>query len=284
MSKIALVSFRLGENGREGNRASPQRRAIVEAAVKQASANGTSHVILPGWTFTYSDSQIREGTYQKEILLLAELSRDCRVSIFAEFTWRRGNKTDEFRSPPESLGYLVFEHGEKLPTAIGQHFTSGNGVAKRNDAYQRVAHEVFSGGRSVVSQGVDFLLLVCGENNFLANVQSDVRDRNRVVLRHPSRSDGHTLKALRDRSHTVVLNPAHTEMGNLGKMKRRWSWLSEPREASPHRYCFFTTNVEADSVGGRAMYGFHNGDEILHSPWEREADEAFVVASAELEV
>ena len=61
----------------------------------------------------------------------------------------------------------------------------------------------------------------------------------------------------------VFLNPAHTPMGNLGKMRKRWSYLSRGG-----RLCVFTTN--ALDVNGlhqnRLQYVFANNEEQNPKP------------------
>lgn len=292
MKKIALVSFRLSAKERAGLRATDVRRDVVRLAVEQSAAKGATHVVLPGWTFTYTDKEVGEHAYASEIDLLASLSKHHRTCILAEFTWSRGSKSVDFRRPPEGLGYVAFENGERTEHAIRngertehairQVFTQGSAVAKRNDAYASVADDVFSGRRTLELGGVKFLLLVCGENNLLANVQSDLREKNRVILRHSVPEKSQTLQALREQDHDVVLNPAHTEMGNLGKHCRRWSWWSVPGTGMQDRYCFFNANVLRDKPGGAAIYGYHNGKKVLQSPWAEAGSKPFVVATCEL--
>lgn len=93
-------------------------------------------------------------------------------------------------------------------------------------------------------------LVICGENNMLMNRQSE---GNKVYFRVPELYDRFERIY---KNADVFLNPAHTPMGNLGKMRKRWSFLS--RDA---RLCVFTTNA-LDSRGlhqDRLQYIFKNG-------------------------
>lgn len=93
-------------------------------------------------------------------------------------------------------------------------------------------------------------LVICGENNMLMNRQSE---GNRVYFRVPD------LKNRFERIYKktdVFLNPAHTPMGNLGKMRKRWGYLSQNE-----RLCVFTTNA-LEKYGlkqDRLQYVFING-------------------------
>lgn len=96
-------------------------------------------------------------------------------------------------------------------------------------------------------------LLMCGENNVLANIQ---KEDNRVVVRH-----GRTAPILDGAD--VVFNGAHTLMGNWAKLNKRFEYLSVGRVA------LYATNNSAGSwcsavrayVDGRIVA---NGAEIIN--------------------
>jgi len=106
--------------------------------------------------------------------------------------------------------------------------------------------------RRVNIDGYSCRLVICGENNMLRNKQSE---DNRVSFR---------ISDLEDRfqkifSKTdVFLNPAHTPMGNLAKMRKRWGYLSRGG-----RLCLFTTNAinEKKLRQRRLQYVFSNSQE-----------------------
>lgn len=247
-------------------------------------------MILPGWTYRFTDDEIYDYQSQNPspsnpvltcINHLAKTSRQQSCTVLAEFTWQRGRKDKDFRPPPENLGYLVFERGILRPENFVQRFTSSKAVRRPDGAYNTVARDVFSGARTVTLDGVRFLIFVCGENNFLGNIQ---KEKNRVVLRHPNPGARWTLDALRAADHDVVLNPAHTEMGNLGKMYKRWKWLSYPNATQTDRYCLFNSNIHHESTGGAAMYAFHNRRKELASPWGKTNAADFVASVVTISV
>lgn len=279
--RISMVSFRMGKSERRSFRPSARRRAVVRAALDQAMTEGATHILLPGWTFCYSDDEVAANTYREEVEWLRQASKELLVSLIAELTWSTRNKFLGFRSPPEEIGFLLFESGVQLKPNIRQKFTSSGSVARPQGLYESVASEVFCGERDFKLGDLSFLMLVCGENNLLANVQNE---GNRVILRHCDTSKNRGLPELQRRGHQIVLNPAHTEMGNLGKMKRRWEWLSKPTGSVPTRYCFYTSNVRDGSPGGRAAYAFRNGRQIAASAWGENPGEDFSVLTVAIDI
>lgn len=135
----------------------------------------------------------------------------------------------EAREPGGQLAYFAYDPsaGGRLPVVIRQVFSRSDAGEARVRA---VVEACRAGQRTVVISGVPVGLLVCGENNVLANVQSE---DNRVVVRHVGGRE------LFPGDLKVVLNGAHTRMGNWGKMEKRFRWLSRSR-----RWAFFSTNVD----------------------------------------
>lgn len=107
--------------------------------------------------------------------------------------------------------------------------------------------------RKVEVAGKMARLIICGENNLLRNLQSD---GNRVLFR----DDGLADRFERIRRETgIFLNPAHTPMGELGKLKRRWSYLSSGAKLS-----LYTTNAPDRRLLGqkRLQYAFADEKEL----------------------
>jgi hypothetical protein len=205
--------------------------------------------LLPGWTFVYSQAEYRDGQPQQDIDWLAAATRD--LCFIGQLTVH-SEKAKEFRSPPAGLGVIAIERGQVLPARIRQWFAQSGAVKDRNDLYAALADEVFGGARSLTLGGVRFLILVCGENNFLTNLGRDLT----IQLRHEA--PGQTLADLHAIDYQVAFNPAHTEMGNDGKMHQRWRWLSRPHAANAERRCLFVTNIEEGGSRARSMYACRN--------------------------
>ncbi len=166
------------------------------------------------------------------------------ASVFEAHTGRR-------------TAYYVFDaKGRLLTTPIEQVvFTS----KCPEPAYEALHRETQKGGNRIFTvAGIQFGLLVCGENNLMMNEQSN---NNEVVLRHG-------LTGALFPGCGVVLNGAHTPMGNWGKLTKRFEYLSD------ERWAFFATNhidPEADwstqtarvSVNGALIAdGMTSADEI----------------------
>ncbi len=106
--------------------------------------------------------------------------------------------------------------------------------------------------RLVIINGNACRLVICGENNMLMNKQSE---GNKVSFRISDMEERFgKIFAKTD----VFLNPAHTPMGNLGKMRKRWSYLSRGG-----RLCVFTTNaLDVNSLHqNRLQYIFAENEE-----------------------
>jgi hypothetical protein len=135
----------------------------------------------------------------------------------------------EAREPDRQKAYFAYDPraGGKLPVVIRQRFTTSDA---EKDRVLSTVEACRTGQRNVVIGGVPVGLLVCGENNVLANVQTE---ENRVVVRYVGGRD------LFPSELKVILNGAHTPMGNWGKMEKRFEWLSRSG-----RWAFFATNVD----------------------------------------
>ena len=245
-ARIALVSFELSSGSSIGSRA--QRRTQLLEIIQAARKQQATHVLFPGWTLVYTPAEHSGGEPQRDLDWLSANGRG--LSIMAELTIHHA-QGPEFQSPPEDLGFVSLENGRILDHRIRQVFAQSDHVKKRNELYSQLADDIFAGRRTVTLGGITFLVLVCGESNFLKNLQSQ---HNSIRLRHEV--PGQTLPGLRAIDYQVAFNPAHTELGNLGKMYRRWEWLSQPK-----RICMFTTNVMPESSGVKAMYCFKNGNQ-----------------------
>lgn len=146
------------------------------------------------------------------------------------------------------------KENEIIKDNIGQLFATSS-QAKRNVIEPLL--ERLEEKRLVNIDGNACRLVICGENNMLMNKQSDA---NRVSFRISdldSRFQDIFTKT------DVFLNPAHTPMGNLGKMRKRWGYLS-----TGGRLCVFTTNAhnEKGLRQNRLQYIFSDNEELNSKP------------------
>jgi hypothetical protein len=130
------------------------------------------------------------------------------------------------------VAYRAFEPGRGLVgPAIYQLFAYS--AEADADRVQQLLDECRPGeSRTFNVAGIPIGLLVCGENNVLCNAQSD---GNRVSVRHG------LADSLLDHV-PVILNGAHTRMGNWGKLERRFEFLSRGA-----RLVFYVTNKDRGS-------------------------------------
>jgi hypothetical protein len=149
----------------------------------------------------------------------------------------------ESRDGGQGPCYLAFDPATgSVSEPIYQRF------ATSSDASEEAVRELLEecrpgGGRTLHLSGVDVGVLVCGENNVLYNEQTV---GNRVSVRHG------LAESLFDHV-PVILNGAHTVMGNWGKLERRFEFLSRGG-----RFVFYVTNNDS-SAWGRCVRVYHNG-------------------------
>lgn len=257
--KFLLVSFRInnskkGRFSQDPKKYRKKRREQLSQIIDFAHDNKVSHILLPGWTFVYARDENLNQILRADLEWLTKEAKE--LSIIGETRLDKEDKELNSRLGKDELGTFFIEKGKLLPKRMLQGFWESKQVKQRTDDYAKVANGIFNRERTVEIDGIRFLLIVCGENNLLTNEQ---KNANKVKLRHEI--DGQNLENLNNLNHDIVFNPAHTQMGNLGKMKRRWEALSLPREEGVSRLAIFVTNTNKKR-GRSSMYVFKNGKEI----------------------
>lgn len=136
-----------------------------------------------------------------------------------------------------------------VDVALIQSFTTSKN-AIRETVETLVDQSQQGGQRTVNVGGIPVGLLICGENNVLANRQSE---DNKVHMRHkvPGTLFGHV---------PIIFNGAHTTMGNWGKLEKRFQHLSTKK-----RLCFYATNCENEGWGRSSLRAYYNGKLIADS-------------------
>ena len=152
-------------------------------------------------------------------------------------------------TPDHHCSYYTFSPDGSLSAWVdGQLFGSSADVNRDKKLIDQLLAECGPGGqRTTRLAGQDIGLLVCGENNVLVNKQSE-GNKCGGIRHYPGR------KLL---EHVdLILNGAHTIMGNWGKLNERFTWLS-----SDGRTVAYTTNNDKKAWGS-AIRIFHDGQRI----------------------
>lgn len=132
---------------------------------------------------------------------------------------------------------------------ITQKFSNHNNATR--EKVSALLEQLKPGGiRTIVLRGVPIGLLVCGENNVLANRQSD---GNKPYIRHdlPGSIFPHC---------PVIFNGAHDTMGNWNKLDPRFRHLSTNR-----RWFFYTTNCDRWTWGNSTARAYCDGKLVADS-------------------
>jgi hypothetical protein len=164
----------------------------------------------------------------------------------------------EAKQGAEIRAYMAFDPREgMLPIEIYQRFVNSSQANADPDMVTDLVEDCAPGReRTLNLAGLRLGLLVCGENNVLANEQSN---GNRALVRH--QPDASLFKGVR-----VVFNGAHSTMGNWGKINERFKYLSSQR-----RWAFYATNCGKAGWGRSTVRGYYNGVLIADSFGPREA-------------
>lgn len=137
-----------------------------------------------------------------------------------------------------------------------QIFTQSGEIENNYELGGRLINELET-RRKLSINGLNFLIIQCGEINILKNIQNE---GNRVEFRLlVNKKLSNSFKQI-IKDTDVILNPIHTPMGNQGKIQKRREFLS-----SKSKYYFSTSNTKKDSTNlnlKSLQYVFFNGTEM----------------------
>jgi hypothetical protein len=200
-------------------------------------------LVFPGYTL-YSEMELQK---------FIQKVKNSKTLVYLEV----GDGTPK----PVTLYSLLYLNGKILKSNIIQYFKKSSEVDKNPtliDEYGKILGEE----RIFDIHGKRITLILCGEINFLKNIQSD---NNRVEIRTDNLI---TLKKFNDIiSRTdIFINPQHSPMGNQGKMKKRREFLTQNNKI----YCSTTNidgNIPVEQIfdklnGGSVQYCLQNGKPI----------------------
>ena len=189
-----------------------QRR--LELMISLVNQTKADLIVFCGHTLFYQDD-IKE--------LITRIENFSSTVLFEVKTY----KENKFINMKNCL-YLI-QNGNIRNLYTHQLFSTSDEIENNEDLGERLINELESRRRFQVGDKL-CMVIQCGENNIIRNIQNE---GNRAAFRFPNRPD------LEERfnkllQHTdIILNPIHTPMGNLDKMKKRMQYLS-----NNHRYYF----------------------------------------------
>jgi uncharacterized protein (UPF0297 family) len=175
-------------------------------------------ILFPGWTIS-SKSKLDQ---------LIKKIKNRKTTFVLEVGSGYHEKND-----PET-GFYVIKGKKIIAGGIKQLFADSDEANENKDDLLQKFLDALKTKRKFEIRNKIVRLVICGENNFLVNRQNDSKEVNRVEFRDSKLSV--QFKSVVENTD-IFLNPAHTPMGNLGKLTKRWAYLSKA-----HRACLFTTN------------------------------------------
>ena len=156
-------------------------------------------------------------------------------------------------------GFYIVKERKIIKSAIKQIFMDSNEANNNENNLIKKYLSKLEEERLFNIGNKNVRLIICGENNILRNKQ---KENNNVCFRIDDNDLNNQFQSI-IKDTDIFLNSAHTPMGNLGKLKKRWIYLSQN-----HRICLFTTNETSKSKTkisnlrkSSLQYIFVNGEE-----------------------
>ncbi len=218
-----------------------QRWKSIEKAIKKASARKSKLLILPGWSLF---RKVGDGVDK-----IQNLSDLHKINIFF----------DEKGYKEKGLGRAYFIRPNKVKKGpYMQTFWSSKEADKSPELVENLVRMIDSCERNVSINSINFSSLLCGENNFLKNLQSE---NNKVIIRHDAK--------FKNNSYDVLINQSHTTMGNWPKLKKRFEYLSKY-----NKYLIYLTNNASEGESWKSSINiYYNGERVLTGSFENDIGE-----------
>jgi len=147
-------------------------------------------------------------------------------------------------------------NGKLFSLNTNQLFSTSTEIEDNYELALRLLYE-FETKRTFTVNGLNILVIQCGELNILKNHQ---KEENRAEFRLPNKTELSERFTKFLKGINIILNPIHTPMGNQGKMHQRRIYLSRNK-----RYYFSTSNTKENSNDlslESLQYGFFDGFRI----------------------
>ena len=216
--KCAVVSFVRREDGRSSGKpkragtgkrgkGTPNSAELVLEVLK--NTKDMDLVLFSGWTLENKNELdcVIDGLHIPHPTFILEV----------------GSGYDTNDEPQSPAGFYVIQGGKPKLSTVKQWFaTSEEANNNEKNLIENYLIRLEKERRFSVS-GKRVRLVICGENNVLSNIQSH---GNAVRFRLDDKKSRAKLESIINGTD-IFINPAHTPMGNLGKMKKRWKYLSE---------------------------------------------------------
>ncbi len=190
--------------------------------------NSTADIILfPGWTLKITDL---DGNFSKKIF-------NRKVFVCFEVISNAG------KAGLKSNLSCIIQNGSVKKLHKSQLFATSNEINEQPALFSDFL-KIFETERMYTHLGRSIGIIVCGENNFLKNLQSE---DNRVIIRTVNSSDKFKMQRLLDNTD-IILNYTHVlQTGNQGKYKKRREFLSKNNKV----YCSTTNFTETPDIKER---------------------------------
>jgi hypothetical protein len=225
-----------------------RRLKALKEIEKYAAKNKVTHLVFPGDTLLINNYNYENALFEDYLLSIAKLFK--KYSLILETSYR--DKKSPQHSPPVDTGIVCFEKGCEVGERIQQLFATSNG---HKFFYKRLWAETKWGHRIKKLDGLNFLIWVCGEINFMR-----CKEANNFKVAPKFEFEKNMMKILKNMEFNVFFNPVHTPMGRTHLIKNKLKFFS-----SSDRIAIQTTNTPSfRSITKRAMYCFKNNREISY--------------------
>ena len=179
----------------------------VKKASEIASSEKSDLLILPGY-YPFADPPT--STLQE----IKKLSIQNNINILAEALDKRERST------------FLFEQNTGSSIKFFQYFARGN---DKKEKYKELNKAILNKERDFTIKNKTIRVLLCGENNYFKNERHNISEVNKVNIRYDD--------LLWDDNYDILINPAHSTMGQWNLLNKRFSKLSEQ-----NKIVIYTTN------------------------------------------
>lgn len=212
--------------------------------------NGVDHLLFPGKTLAVTNKLWDDGSIEQ---MLKEITRIYQgIPFILEAMYSDSSEDQEIA--PVDTGIICFDKACEVGERIQQVFTSSDlsPVPYGKIKYKRFWAENLWGHRIKNIDGINYLIWVCGEINFLS---SPDHGKKKPI---PRVDFGNVKKELNNLSFDIFFNPSHTPMGEVHILKNKLGYLSNLGKVAIH-----TTNLPRfQESTNSSLYCFMNGQEV----------------------
>jgi len=221
--KILCISFK--------EQPEVNRKILAYDIFKRTKETKIDLVIFPG-NFLKIPKSIKDEEW------ISDFAEKNNIHVFYEKFVTENGKNNYYE--------LYSKFGSK--NTCRQLFVDSSEVETNSELCESLIQKIDNGDRTINVGGVNFGIIICGENNVLKNLQLE---DNRVIWRCMSPNNWNA---------EVILNPSHNTMGNWGKLQKRFEFLS-----NKYGYVIYLTNSSCQGFGKSSLKIYNKGREIKNS-------------------